>query len=168
MQHRKRRLRPLAHRARGRRCKQRGTQLGSAGKQLGPRINGRSGERRLEKLSNDSEDERALKLATASKKNIDAVGRCKLPRRTQQPRLSNPRRPLDTTSRPSPPRAASNTASSAASSASRSSMTPGTTTLVSSSDTTTSSGIPVEGSERGRFAPGGSRDAVFRQRYFVG
>src|SRR6266566_3709870 len=95
MQHRKRGLRPLARRACGRRCKQRGTQLGSVGKQLGPRINGGSGERRLEKLSNDSEDERALKLATASSKNIDAIGRCKLPRRTQQPRLSNPRRPLD-------------------------------------------------------------------------
>src|SRR5437763_10085630 len=95
MQHRKRGLRRLARRACGRRCEQRGAQLGSAGKQLGPSISGRSGERRLEKLSNDSEDERALELATASTKNIDAVGRCKLPRRTQQPRLSNPGGPLD-------------------------------------------------------------------------
>src|SRR3954465_1537752 len=95
MQHRKRGLRPLSHSARGRRCKQRGAQFGSADKQLRARISGRSGERCLEKLSNDPEDEGPLKLAAASSKNIEAVGQCKLSRRAQQPRLSNPGGPLD-------------------------------------------------------------------------
>ena len=34
-------------------------------------------------------------LVAPSSKNINALGRCKLPRRTQQPRLSNPGGPLD-------------------------------------------------------------------------